>query len=75
MADFDPFANQGGPAAWDPEHRDDSKKRADELLKKLAESDAEPGSGPATYANEDAENSGDLDASENEPGSGSADEP
>lgn len=50
MADFDPFANQGGPAAWDPEHTDDSKKRAEELLKRLA--DDEPGSGPSTYADE-----------------------
>lgn len=32
MAGFDPFANQGGPAAWDPDHRDDSRERADQLL-------------------------------------------
>ncbi|MEO7373546.1 MAG: hypothetical protein ABIW36_06505 [Terrimesophilobacter sp.] len=44
MADFDPFANQGGPAAWDPEHTDDSKAQADELLNKVGEeSGAEPG--------------------------------
>ncbi len=73
MADFDPFANQGGPAAWDPEHRDDSKKRADELLKKLAESDAEPGSGPAAFAREDAGNSDENEADENEPGMERAD--
>ena len=45
MADFDPFANQGGPAAWDPEHEDDSKKQADELLNNLSE-DSEPGTEP-----------------------------
>lgn len=50
MADFDPFANQGGPAAWDPEHADDSKKRAEELLKRLADDEEdEPGSGPSTF--------------------------
>lgn len=32
MAGFDPFANQGGPAAWDPDHRDDSRELADRLL-------------------------------------------
>ena len=50
MADFDPFANQGGPVGWDPEHDDDSKKLADELLKKLTDSDDEPGSGPSTFS-------------------------
>lgn len=44
MADFDPFANQGGPAAWDPEHSDDSRQKADELLRKAGgTSGAEPG--------------------------------
>lgn len=32
MAGFDPFANQGGPVAWDPDHRDDSRETADRLL-------------------------------------------
>jgi hypothetical protein len=44
VADFDPFANQGGPAAWDPEHSDDSRQKADELLRKAGgASGAEPG--------------------------------
>lgn len=44
MADFDPFANQGGPAAWDPEHDDDSRAKAEELLRGLGDSaGAEPG--------------------------------
>lgn len=46
MADFDPFANQGGPAAWDPEHSDDSKRRADELLKNTGEA---PGAEPRDF--------------------------
>ncbi len=53
MADFDPFANQGGPAAWDPEHSDDSKKFAAELLEKLTETEDEPGSGPSTYSDDE----------------------
>jgi len=32
MARFDPYANQGGPAAWDPQHRDNSRELADRLL-------------------------------------------
>jgi hypothetical protein len=47
VADFDPFANQGGPAAWDPQHSDDSKKRADELLKNTGEA---PGAEPRDFA-------------------------
>ena len=50
MADFDPFANQGGAAAWDPEHAGDSKKQADELLRRLAADDGDPGSGPSTFS-------------------------
>ncbi len=53
MADFDPFANQGGAAAWDPEHAGDTRKQADELLKRLAAQDDEPGSGPSTFTNDD----------------------
>lgn len=55
MADFDPFENQGGPAAWDPEHADDSKKKADDLLKKLADEDDVPGSGPSTFSADEEE--------------------
>lgn len=29
---FDPFANQGGPAAWDPEAAEQSSRAADEIL-------------------------------------------
>jgi hypothetical protein len=53
MADFDPFANQGGPAAWDPEHAGDAKKHADELLRRLAATEDEPGSGPSTFADDE----------------------
>lgn len=53
MADFDPFANQGGPAAWDPEHASDAKKHSDELLRRLAATEDEPGSGPSDYSDEE----------------------
>lgn len=33
MAAFDPFANQGGPAAWDPQHPNNSRELADRLLR------------------------------------------
>ncbi|WP_403021745.1 hypothetical protein [Salinibacterium sp. GXW1014] len=29
---FDPFANQGGPAAWDPKASEESNRAADELF-------------------------------------------
>ena len=65
MADFDPFANQGGPAAWDPEHTDDSKAQADALLKKLAKSSgAEPGNfggGESTLDADEDEDDVDVD--------------
>lgn len=54
MADFDPFANQGGPAAWDPEHSDDSRKRADELLKSAGEG---PGADPSDFGDDGEPNS------------------
>lgn len=60
MADFDPFANQGGPAAWDPEHADDSKKQADDLLKKLSEETDEPGSGPSTFSTDSGDDDEDA---------------
>lgn len=41
MADFDPFANQGGPVAWDPEHATDVKKQAAELSRRIAADDEE----------------------------------
>lgn len=53
MADFDPFANQGGAAAWDPEHARDTRKQADELLRRLAAEDGEPGSGPSSFSGDD----------------------
>lgn len=60
VADFDPFANQGGPAAWDPEHADDSKTRADELLKNAGEA---PGAEPSDFGDgSEAEPSPDFDS-------------
>ena len=53
MADFDPFANQGGPAAWDPEHASDVKKQAEELSRRIAADGDEMGSGPATFSADD----------------------
>lgn len=52
MADFDPFANQGGQAAWDPEHSADVKKQAEELSRRLAADNAEEGNGPASYSDD-----------------------
>lgn len=62
MADFDPFANQGGPAAWDPEHHDDSEKLTEEFLKKLRQADNEPGSGPSSYSDTGSPDAGSPDA-------------
>lgn len=53
MADFDPFENQGGPLAWDPDHAGDARKQTDELLRRLAATADEPGSGPSTYVEEE----------------------
>lgn len=39
MADFDPFANQGGPAAWDPDNAHAAKKSADDFVRRLAATD------------------------------------
>lgn len=52
MADFDPFANQGGPVAWDPEHSADAKKQAEELSRRLAADIAESGNDPSPFAGE-----------------------
>ena len=41
MAGFDPFANQGGAAAWDPDHPDHSREIADELLSNVDQDDAD----------------------------------
>lgn len=54
MADFDPFANQGGPAAWDPEHSSDVKKQADELNRRLAADNEEPGNAPFSFSGDDS---------------------
>ncbi len=63
MADFDPFANQGGPAAWDPEHDDDSKKLTDELLSKLDDGDEdEPSAGPPYFTDDDSFDTEPFDA-------------
>ncbi|GAA3728808.1 hypothetical protein GCM10022239_01940 [Leifsonia bigeumensis] len=61
MADFDPFANQGGPAAWDPEHAGDAKKHSDELLRRLAATEDEPGSGPSKFSDEEPDGESDLE--------------
>ena len=68
MADFDPFANQGGPVAWDPEHDDDSRAKAEELLRGLGENaGAEPGDfGGGTAAEGE-------DAAETDAGAGESD--
>ncbi len=52
MADFDPFANQGGPVAWDPEHSADAQKQAEELNRRLAADHAESGNDPSPFAGE-----------------------
>ena len=54
MADFDPFANQGGPAAWDPEHASDVKKQAEELHRRLAADLDESGNDPSLFADDDS---------------------
>ena len=53
MADFDPFANQGGPAAWDPEHASDVKKQAEELSRRIAADTRESGNDPGSYSDDD----------------------
>lgn len=60
MADFDPFANQGGPVAWDPEHSADAKKQAEELSRRLAADKDESGNGPSSYS-EDSEDAGNTE--------------
>jgi hypothetical protein len=71
MADFDPFANQGGAAAWDPEHAGDARKQSDELLRRLAANDDDPGSGPSTFSEDDEDigSGGEADADFSEPDS------
>lgn len=61
MADFDPFANQGGPVAWDPEHSTDAKKQAEELNRRLAADSDEPGSGPSPFTADDSDRGGGND--------------
>ncbi len=55
MADFDPFANQGGQAAWDPEHSTDVKKQAEELSRRLAADTDETGNPPSSFSDDDAD--------------------
>lgn len=55
VADFDPFANQGGPAAWDPEHSTDMKKQADELNRRLAADNEDPGVAPSSFSGDDSD--------------------
>ncbi len=62
MADFDPFANQGGPAGWDPEHAGDAKKHSEELNRRLANADGEPGAGPSTYSASDTDPDADVES-------------
>lgn len=54
MANFDPFANQGGPAAWDPEHASDVKKQAEELNRRLAADLEASWNEPSTFSEHDA---------------------
>ncbi|MEO7349175.1 MAG: hypothetical protein ABIW32_04870 [Terrimesophilobacter sp.] len=54
MADFDPFANQGGPVAWDPEHSTDAKKQAEVLRSRLAADSAESGNGRSAFDADDS---------------------
>ena len=64
MATFDQFANQGGPAAWDPEYHDDSRERADELIRNLYRGfDPDQESSPG-------ESSGDGNAGDAQPNTG-----
>lgn len=58
MAEFDPFANQGGPVAWDPEHAKDAKKQAEELSRRLAADDEDES--PPNYPGDGETPSGDA---------------
>lgn len=62
MADFDPFENQGGPVAWDPEHSADAKKQAEELSRRLAADIAESGNGPSSFGGDDSSDGVSADA-------------
>ena len=53
MADFDPFANQGGQVAWDPEHSADVKKQAEELGRRIAADTDQTGNDPETFSDDD----------------------
>lgn len=68
MADFDPFANQGGPAGWDPEHASDAKKYSEELRRRIVEAEDAPGAGPSTYSAHDIDPDADMDADVNAEG-------
>lgn len=61
MATFDPFANQGGAAAWDPDHADDSRAIADDLF-----ADLDDDSWPEDVSDDDLDSDldSDLDADE-----------
>lgn len=50
MADFDPFENQGGGSALDPDQAAEIKKLAEKFLEDLKDLDDEPGSGPANFS-------------------------
>ncbi len=54
MVDFDPFANQGGQAAWDPQHSADVKKQADELSRRLAADTDQSGNEPSPFSDDDS---------------------
>lgn len=70
MADFDPFTNQGGQAAWDPEHSADVKKQAEELSRRLAADTDESGNEPTPFP--DHENSDEDDSDDTELPDGTA---
>lgn len=72
MADFDPFANQGGQVAWDPEHSADVKKQAEELSRRLAADTDESGNGPASFSADGGVEQHDDDFDDNELPDGTA---
>ena len=55
LAEFDPFENQGGASALDPEQAAEVKKLTEKLLADLASMEDEPGAGPVHFDEEASE--------------------
>ena len=72
MADFDPFANQGGQAAWDPEHSADVKKQAEELSRRLAADIDGSGNEPSRFSDHGSPADDDPDVENDELPDGTA---